>query len=157
MFIGSCWGGNLHLWIRMKKTIINIIIGLILVSLVSAEININPVIKKNESYFKPIHSDWDKKSLYFKNVFSWWYDSYLELKQENQMLKDRITVIETMLNISDISIPEESETDLYRCSYKEDRECLGGLSALNKEGLQTRCYNYLKLGWSTCSTGWIKI
>lgn len=78
-----------------------------------------------------------------------------ELKEENQLLKDRISVIENMLNISDVT--SEPESELYSCSYKESRECLGGLSAVNKDGLQTRCYNYLKLGWSTCTTGWVKI
>ncbi|KKN05839.1 hypothetical protein LCGC14_1083190, partial [marine sediment metagenome] len=79
------------------------------------------------------------------------------LNQENKLLEERITRIENMLNISDTTIPSEPETDLYRCSYKEDRECLGGLSNVNKEtGLQTRCYNIYKLGWSTCNTGWVK-
>ncbi len=81
-------------------------------------------------------------------------ESIKALKEENQALKDRITQIENALNISDVTVSIESETDLYSCSYKESRECLGGLS---NPIPHTRCYNYLKLGWSTCSTGWMKI
>ena len=108
--------------IRMK-TIIYLMIVLILVSLVSAEINTNSVIKHNDSYFsETIHPDWNKKSLYFKNVFSWWYDSYLELKQENQMLRDRLTVIENLLNISDESKSLDIEiSSLYYCSTNPTR------------------------------------
>ena len=82
--------------------------------------------------------------------------SVVSLRQENQMLKDKITIIEAKLNITDETPSPPS--DLYDCSYREPEECQGGLSGPNKEtGFQTRCYKYLKIGWSTCSTGWIKI
>lgn len=61
-------------------------------------INNTSVVKRNDSYFnETIDSSWERKSLYFKNVFSFWYDSYLGLRlrlffleQENQMLKDEL-------------------------------------------------------------------
>ncbi|KKK99338.1 hypothetical protein LCGC14_2633760, partial [marine sediment metagenome] len=49
-----------------------------------------------------------------------------------QDLGDRITQIENRLNISDLT--PEPPGDLYSCSYKESKECLGGLSGINKDG-----------------------
>ncbi len=76
-----------------------------------------------------------------------------------QELENRVQVIENNLDITDLTIPQEPETDLYSCSYKESKECLGGLSGLNRDNVSTRCYNILKLGWSVCSdnVGWVLV
>ena len=92
--------------------------------------------------------------------FDWVFDNrnaIQELKRENELLKDRLDLIESMLNITQESepyIPEE--LGLYECAVTlERRECPGGLSGVNKDGYQTRCYNTLKLGWKTCQgSGW---
>ncbi len=68
------------------------------------------------------------------------------------LLETRIENLELVLNITDDTKADEKQ--LYSCSYKESRECLGGLS---NPVPHTRCYNFLKLGWSTCSSGWVKI
>ena len=72
------------------------------------------------------------------------------LKQENQMLKDRLTVIENMLNIS----VQEQQSNLYRCSTNPTRE----ETCVSISG--TRCY-YEEAGkspWGVCTLGeWIKI
>lgn len=51
----------------------------------------------------------------------------------------------------------EYPTDLYACDIKPSQTCPGDLSGVNKDGLQTRCYNAFKIGWTTCSTGWTLI
>lgn len=77
-------------------------------------------------------------------------------EREIGRLKPRVRTLEDKLNITDVTQPEppEAEVILYSCSHKESRECLGGLSGLNKNNVSTRCYNIFKIGWSTCSTGW---
>lgn len=79
------------------------------------------------------------------------------LEREVNRLTNRIQSIEDTLNITDTTVVELplSETQLYSCTTKESKECLGGLSGLNKNNISTRCYNIFKLGWSTCSSsGW---
>ena len=82
-----------------------------------------------------------------------------ELKQEKDNLRTRIELIESILNITSESvliIPQE--LGLYECSVTlERRECPGGLSKVNSDGYQTRCYNTFRLGWRTCSLGWNSI
>jgi len=67
-----------------------------------------------------------------------------------QQLLSRIEVLEAMLNITE----EPAQTPLYSCPGRADEECPGGLSKLNAEGLQTRCYNPFLIGWKNCKTGW---
>ena len=66
-------------------------------------------------------------------------------------IEARLDALEAMLNIT----IEPDLTPLYTCSYRGDEECPGGLSTPNKDLLSTRCYNPFKIGWKTCSTGWV--
>ena len=80
--------------------------------------------------------------------------SLLELLEKQnviiKLLEDRISTLEAMLNIS----IEPEQTSMFICETKGAEECPGGLSAENKAGFNTRCYNPFKIGWTTCSTGW---
>lgn len=78
------------------------------------------------------------------------------LENENLELKNRITKLEEMLNVTSSSVPYiPEELTFYTCEATgEKRECPGGLSKSNSEGIQTRCYNTLMLGWKTCNLGW---
>lgn len=72
------------------------------------------------------------------------------LEADNDNLRARVELLEALLNVT----TEPPITPLYKCSTRGDEECPGGLSAVNKYGLQTRCYNPFKIGWKRCDTGW---
>ena len=88
-------------------------------------------------------------SLFTTNIRNVW-DKTDSLEAENKKLNDRITILEGLLDVK----TEPIATPMYECSYREPEECPGGLSSVNPEGLQTRCYNPFMLGWKTCTTGW---
>ncbi len=79
-----------------------------------------------------------------------------ELKQENDLLKSRLELIENMLNISYVE-PEEESLPLYSCEIENSiKECPFGISG----GKQTRCYLSSILGiktWDYCSNGWVLV
>ena len=78
----------------------------------------------------------------------------LEKELSLKKLEDRIKVLEEMLDVKELS-PTEFNCFDEKHILSDTRECPGGLSSINDDGLQTRCYNEIS-GWYVCSYGWMK-
>jgi len=134
------------------KQIIYIITFVLMISIVSAiyEIRPNSTGISSSDALREILKE-DKTCLIVREGnASDYYSEMLRLQNVVLQLQQRITVLELQFDIT----KEPELTAMYECSTRDDEECPGGLSAINKAGLQTRCYNPLMIGWKTCSTGW---
>lgn len=86
--------------------------------------------------------------------------------QSNEQLQEQINELLVMIRelqiLLNVTVVEE-EAQLYSCVSDSNlgRECPYGLSGVNRDGLQTRCYTAQLLGKNTfydnCVSGWVLI